>query len=133
MDPLFLELEDVLEAHEDQLRRYGGGPGVRDIGGLESALAQPRSGFGTDWFHADLEAMAAAYLFHVTQAHAFIDGNKRVGLWAALTFLSINGITVNARWQKLVETTLAVADGRATKEQIAEFFRTCPRLEAPPS
>lgn len=127
MEPIFLDREDILEAHEEHLHLYGGGPGIRDFGGLEAAVAQPSSGFGDSYFHVDLEAMAAAYLFHITQAHAFVDGNKRVGLWAALTFLRINGIRINARWQDLVKLTLDVATGKYSTEEVAGYFRSCPR------
>ena len=93
--PEFLDVEDVLELHRLQLQRFGGGDGVRDRGLLESAAAQPQSSFGGTYTHDGLFAMAAAYLFHIVQNHAFVDGNKRTGLLAALVFLDLNGISID--------------------------------------
>jgi len=64
-EPLFLDVEDVLELHATQLETYGGSPGLRDRGLLESAVAQPRTSFAGEFAHDGLFAMAAAYLFHV--------------------------------------------------------------------
>lgn len=119
----FLGVEDVLFLHADQIERYGGEHGVRDLGLLESAIAQPRAAFGGEVLHADVFDMAAAYLFHIIQNHPFLDGNKRAGAVAALVFLDLNGITIAAPEGSLYDLTLAVATGRASKLQIAEFLR----------
>ena len=123
MTPEFLTVEDVLEIHALQVERFGGSVGVRDQGLLESAVAQPQMTFGGEFVHADLFAMAAAYLFHLVQGHAFVDGNKRVGLLAALVFLDINGISIERESETLYELTLAVAEGRAGKEEVASVLR----------
>ena len=123
MDPKFLTLDDALEVHRDQIERYGGTLGVRDNGLLESALAAPQSGFGGHYLHADLFEMASAYLFHLVQNHPFLDGNKRVGAAAALTFLVMNGIETKIPNQALVQMVLSVAQGRTEKMAIADFFR----------
>ena len=91
IDPIFLSVDDVLSLHADQLARYGGLPGVRDAGGLEAAVEMPRATFGGEYLHADLFSMAAAYAFHIAESQAFVDGNKRAGLNAALVFLLMNG------------------------------------------
>lgn len=67
--------------------------------------------------------MAAAYLFHIVQNHPFVDGNKRVGLEAALTFLAINMVEIQASDEELVEMVLATAKGDFSKAEIATFFR----------
>ena len=95
MEPLFLSLDEVLEIHQQQIKRYGGSAGIRDAAGLESAIATPQATFDGAFLHATIPAMAAAYLFHLCQNHAFIDGNKRVGANAAITFLLMNG------WERL--------------------------------
>ena len=123
MDPKFLTLDDALEVHRDQIERYGGTLGVRDNGLLESALAAPQSGFGGHYLHADLFEMASAYLFHLVQNHPFLDGNKRVGAAAALTFLVMNGIETKIPNRALVQMVLSVAQGRMEKTAIADFFR----------
>jgi death on curing protein len=121
--PQFLTLDDVLESHAEQIARYGGGDGIRDVGLLESALAQPQATFGGKHLHGDIFEMAAAYLFHLVKNHPFIDGNKRVGLEAALLFLEINGHAVETTNEALVDLVLQTAQGQATKQQIAEFLR----------
>jgi death-on-curing protein len=67
--------------------------------------------------------MAAAYLYHIVQNHPFLDGNKRTGAAVAIIFLAINGIELEADEEGLVEITLAVAEGKAGKQEIADFFR----------
>lgn len=121
--PEFLTVEDLLFLHADQVRRYGGSPGVRDAGLLESAVAQAQASFGGQSLHEDLHAMAAAYLYHLVMNHPFIDGNKRAGLVAALAFLELNGIDLHAPPGSLYELTIGVASGTTTKSQVAEFFR----------
>ena len=67
--------------------------------------------------------MAAAYLFHIVRNHPFVDGNKRTGVTAALVFLEMNGIQIRASDQALVQTVLAVAEGKLQKGALAGFFR----------
>ncbi len=122
--PDFLQVEDVLLVHGDQLDLYGGEHGVRDLGLLESAVAQPRSAFGGEILHADLFEMAAAYLFHIVQNHPFLDGNKRTGLAAALIFLDLNGVEIDAPQGSLYKLTLSVACGRIGKSAIAAVLRS---------
>ncbi len=123
MYPIFLTLDDLLESHEEQIANYGGRPGIRDRGLLQSALAQPEVQFGGQFLHTDLFELAAAYLFHIAQNHPFIDGNKRVGLEAALLFLEINGIEMNATDEEYVDLVLRTAQAQTDKHTIAEFFR----------
>jgi death-on-curing protein len=115
----WLTLEEVLLMHDLALELDGGDAGILDLGRLESALAQPQAGFGDELFHPTLQTQAAAYLFHITQAHAFVDGNKRTGVLAALTFLQLNGITPTINEVELYELTLEVARGNLTKADIA--------------
>jgi death-on-curing protein len=122
LNPQFLTLDEVMDIHRDQIERYGGTLGVRDAALLESALAAPQSGFGEQHLHDDLFEMASAYLFHLVQNHPFLDGNKRVGTAAALTFLELNGVETKIPNQALVVTVLAVAQGKIEKSAIAAFF-----------
>ena len=121
-NPIFLSLGEVLEIHRDQVERYGGDPGIRDLGLLQSALAMPAAGFGGRYLHTDLFEMAA-YLFHITQNHPFIDGNKRTGAVASLVFLPLNGVELEADEEGLEKTVLGVAEGKVDKTAVAEFFR----------
>jgi len=119
----FLSLEQVLAIHADQVRRYGGGLGVRDLGLLKSALAMPQASFSGQYLHPTLHEMAAAYLFHLTQNHPFLDGNKRIGLAAAIAFLGLNDIWLESDPAELLEMVLSVARGEIGKPEIAVFLR----------
>ena len=123
MEPEFLTLSDVLEIHADQLERYGGDDGVRDMSLLESAIAMPMAGLGDQYFHSDIFEMAAAYLFHICRNHPFIDGNKRAGAVAAIVFLDLNGEELDCTEDELEELVLSVAKGETAKPEIANFLR----------
>ncbi|NJL31025.1 MAG: type II toxin-antitoxin system death-on-curing family toxin [Phycisphaerales bacterium] len=122
-NPVFLDLDMIDRLHRDLIATYGGLDGVRDQGLLESALAQPKAGFGGQYFHADLFEMAAAYLYHLVLNHPYLDGNKRIGAAAAIVFLAINDIDIENDEDGLVNVTLAVATGTMDKPAIAQFFR----------
>ena len=109
IDPVFLSLDEILEIHEQQIERYGGSAGLRDPAGLESAVATPQATFGGELLHTSIPAMAAAYLFHLCQNHAFIDGNKRVGANSAITFLLMNNWDTTFGEEELVDLVLSVA------------------------
>src|SRR4030042_1212330 len=94
MKPRFLTMSEVLTILQDQISRYGGKYGVRDITLLSSAIAMPESTFGGKYLHKDIYEQAAAYAFHICQNHPFLDGNKRTALASALVFLDINGIEI---------------------------------------
>jgi death on curing protein len=121
--PTFLTLDDLLDSHTEQIANYGGKQGVRDIGLLESAHAQPETQIGGQYLHADLFEMAAAYMYHIVQNHPFVDGNKRVGLEAALVFLEINDLSLNATDDELIDLTLRTAQSLVSKTELADFFR----------
>ena len=123
MQPDFLDIVEVLYIHADQIERYGGDAGIRDARLLESAVAMPQSTFGGEFLHRDVYEMGAAYLFHIVQNHPFVDGNKRTGAAAALVFLELNGVSIDAAEEDLVVLVLNVAQSRADKACIAEFLR----------
>ncbi len=118
-DIVFLDVDDIIELHASQLELFGGGAGLRDQGLLESAVAQPQASFGGHLAHDGLFAMAAAYLFHLVSNHPFVDGNKRIGLIAALVFLDLNGVSIAHPTEALYELTMGVAEGRIDKAAVA--------------
>jgi len=121
---VFLTLDDIIESHQNQIETYGGSHGIRDIGLLESAIAQPEASFGGQYLHADIFQMAAAYIYHLVMNHPFVDGNKRVGLEAALIFLEINNENLSASDEELVDLVLKTTAGQVGKREIADFFRS---------
>jgi len=122
-EPKFLTYDQVIEMHHLQIEEFGGMQGVRDEGLLISALAQPKSGFGDEYFHKDLYEMAAAYLFHLISNHPFYDGNKRIAALAAAVFLEVNGCIVIAEEDEFEKITLETAQGEKNKSDLAQFFK----------
>ena len=123
MKPIFLTLDQVLRVQKQQLARDGGMAGVRDWNLLESAVMQAQMTFDRVYLHDDLFLMAAAYLFHLVKNHPFLDANKRVGLVATLLFLELNGFAVADPDGTLYDTTMAVAEGKLGKAELAETLR----------
>jgi len=119
--PVFLTLDEVLALHADQIERYGGSLGIRDLGLLESAVATPAATFGGAFLHRTVHEMAAAHLFHMVKTHPFVDGNKRAGLMVMLAFLGLNGLRLDADPDELTDLVLGVADGRVSKAEATVF------------
>jgi death-on-curing protein len=117
----FLGLEEVMALQADQIERYGGKIGVRDLGLLESAVAAPEASFGGGYLHGTLPEMAAAYLYHIAQNHVFVDGNKRAAAASMFMFLYLNDLLLVCDEDGLVDLTLAVANGKMTKADVAVF------------
>jgi death-on-curing protein len=123
-EPEFLDIDEVIALHDRQLAAFGGSPGIRDRGLLESAVAQPLASFGGEFVHGDLFAMAAAYAFHIAENQPFVDGNKRTALDAALVFLHLNGFSVEDPFDGLYDAMIAIAERRLDKEGLADLLRT---------
>ena len=130
-EPTFLTTAQVVEIHDRLIELYGGSFGLRDAGALESAVATPMATFGGEYLHSTIPAMAAAYLFHITQNHAFLDGNKRCGAKASIVFLRLNGWELTCSEDQLFEATLAVASGVLGKRELTAFFEQHSRLTGP--
>jgi death-on-curing protein len=119
----YLAVGQVLALHEQQLRRYGGSTGLRDRGARESALARPAATFGGEDLYPDIPDKAAALMHSLALNHPFVDGNKRVAAFAAIIFVESNGHEFLATLDELVETTLAVAEGKMAVEALTIWFR----------
>lgn len=112
----------ILEAlHHQLIRDYGGSPGVRDAGLIESALARPRNRWHYE-VDVDLADFAAACGFGLVKNHGFVDG-KRIGATAIGVFLGLNGLELEAPEPELVSATLAVAKGEWTESDLAAWIR----------
>ncbi len=122
--PIFLTLQDVIEIHKHQIEIYGGSYGLRDVRLLDSALHAPPAGIGEVYFHPTLFHMGAAYAFHITANHPFIDGNKRTALASALVFLALNGIKVRDPKERLYSAMMKLTTGTMTKEEFSELLRS---------
>jgi death-on-curing protein len=118
----FLNVSDVLMILEDQIRRYGGLYGVRDLNLLNSALYMPQSSFEGKYLHKTVPSMAAAYTYHICQNHPFVDGNKRTALAVSLIFLDINGYFIDCSDEKLYNAIMNIADEKTSKQELIKFY-----------
>lgn len=112
----------VLKIHQRQIERFGGTDGVRDEGLLESALAQPQTTFGGELLHPTIAEQAAAYLFHLSMNHPFIDGNKRTAFAAMLTFLRLNNYSLNISQDEAYNLVIRVVERHISKEELARVL-----------
>jgi death-on-curing protein len=116
-------MSEVLLILQDQIRRYGGRYGVRDLSLLSSAMAMPMATYEGNLLHVNEFEQAAAYAFHICQNHAFVDGNKRTALAAALVFLDLNGIVIDDPDERLYALMIEVAKGKKVKSDISALLK----------
>ena len=117
----FITLAETMQLHAKSLALFGGSEGVREPGLVESALASAvnERGYG----NGDEFAVAAAYAFHLSQAQAFVDGNKRTAVAASMMFLRLNGHPFFVDDGTLYAALIAVAEKRMTKAGVADVLR----------
>ncbi len=131
--PQWVTLQDALAFHEISLQQYGGRQGIRDLGLIESALAQPQQGFDGRLAHQFPFGTAAAYAFHIAKNHPFIDGNKRTALACCVVFLRMNGYDLLSTGTAAADALLDMVEGRSDKDRFAQWLiencRERPRLE----
>jgi death-on-curing protein len=113
---------DVLTAHARLIAETGGSVGLRDEGLLESALAAAENRYRYE--DADLVICAATYAYHLSQAHAFVDGNKRVAAAITETFLESNGSQLTMNDEELVRPFLDIASGILNRDEIEQRAKT---------
>lgn len=118
---IFLRKDEVLAIHRRAIADFGGTEGLRDEGLLESALIATEN--RRHYEQADLVACAATYAFHLTQAHAFLDGNKRVAAAAMEVYLLANGATLDADDDELHELIMEIAAGRISRDEAEKRLR----------
>jgi death-on-curing protein len=119
----YLTLAEVVELHELVLEAAGGAAGVRDLGGLESALAQPKASFEGQDLHQTLVEKAAALCFSLVQNHPFVDGNKRTAHAAMETFLVLNGNEIEASVDEQERVMIEISAGRLQRAQLVEWLQ----------
>jgi death on curing protein len=120
-EPRFLELEEVLYLHDESLARFGGSVGIREPGLVESALGSAQNAY---WYgRGGLFEIAAAYAFHIAEAQAFVDGNKRTAAAAAIMFLRVNQVTFPQDDGSIYGAMIEIAKKRLDKAGLAEVFR----------
>ena len=115
--------EKVLLLHQLMAQATGGSIGIRDEGLLESALEAAFSGFGGVDFSPTKEEKGARLGYNLISNHAFVDGNKRIGMYVMLTFLEVNGIRMDCTNEDVVHAGLSVADGTMDYEGLLAWVR----------
>ena len=118
----YVTLAEVVELHRQLLQATGGAPGIRDLGVLESAVAQPRATFGGVDLYPTLVEKAAALCFSLVQNHPFVDANKRVAHAAMETFLVLNGAEIDAPVDDQERLMLDLAAGRIHRSQLIDWL-----------
>jgi death-on-curing protein len=119
----YLSLVEVLELHRLVVEQSGGAQGVREMSGLESAVAQPQMTFGGEDLYPTLADKAAALGFSLIMNHPFVDGNKRIGHAAMETFLVLNGHELSSGTDEQEQIILQVAAGTMKREAFTEWVR----------
>lgn len=114
--------EKVLLLHQLMAQATGGDVGVRDEGLLESAIETIYSTFDGKELYPTKEEKAAKLGHSLISNHAFVDGNKRIGMYIMISFLELNGIRIDATNDEVYQLGMAVADGSANKEAILEWI-----------
>ena len=126
---IFLTFKQAVGFNQKQIEILGGSFGMRDSSLLESALEMPKQGFGDEYLHDFPFEMAAAYLYHISKNHPFLDGNKRTALHVCLTFLKVNGYQCTLQSPELEDFTVEVATGVHSKAAIAKKLEeNCTKL-----
>lgn len=117
-----LQLAEIKELHKMAIEEFGGLDGIRDEGALESAFnaVLNRLNYEPD---LDLAAIAATYAYHLSQAHAFHDGNKRVAAMASETFLDMNGVGLDFTNDEIVDIYLQIASSSLSRDSLETLFR----------
>ncbi|MDR6658929.1 type II toxin-antitoxin system death-on-curing family toxin [Tardiphaga sp. 1201_B9_N1_1] len=120
-EPLWLDVDEVIDMHAEQLAMFGGPEGVRDHGLLESAVLRPIN----QWHYGetDMAALAAAYGYGLAKNHAFVDGNKRIAFHAMMVFLRMNDISFAPDPGEATEIILALAAGEVSEQSLTRWIR----------
>lgn len=118
----YLALAEVLNLHRRILEQSGGGAGIREFGGVVSAVAQPRMTFGNDELYPTIESKATALCFSLVMNHPFVDGNKRIGHAAMETFLVMNGLQLEADVDDAEQIILNLAAGELSREELLDWI-----------
>ena len=122
-DTSYLTLEQILVIHEDQIDRYGGSHGLRDLALLESAIFRPQSTFSGEDLYPTVFDKAAALLHSLIQNHPFIDGNKRTATVSLIVFLIKNGYELRVSNDTLVEIVLKISKKKITLENLSIWLK----------
>lgn len=112
----------IITIHSILIKRTGGMDGVRDENLLDSALKAPFQTFGGQELYPTVQKKAACLCYSLVNNHAFIDGNKRIGILAMMTFIEINGMEIECSNEELIQLGLGIAAGEISQEMILKWI-----------
>ncbi len=118
----YLTLGEVVTLHRAVVAATGGAEGIRELGGLESALAQPKATFDALDLYPTVVDKAAALAFGLAMNHPFVDGNKRIAHAAMAVFLDLNGFTIGASVDEQEQVMLDLAAGNMTRQALTAWL-----------
>ena len=118
-----LTLGEIIALHDGVIREWAGAQGIRDLGALESAAAQPRMTGGGSDLYPDLPSKAGALAYSLIRNHPFVDGNKRVGHAALETLLVLNGFELAVEVDEAEGVIVGVAAGQVSREDLVAWIR----------
>ena len=119
---ILLTVEEISALHDKLIERTGGSHGLRDQSLLESAVYSAMSGFGDNEAYPSVEEKAARLMFSLTNNHAFVDGNKRIGVFPMLMTLQLNNVKIKYTQTELISLGLSVADGKTKYTEILDWI-----------
>ena len=119
---ILLTVDEVVALHDKLIERTGGSHGLRDQSLLELAVYSAVSSFEDNEAYPTVEEKAARLMFSITNNHAFVDGNKRIGVFAMLMTLQLNKIKINYTQSELISLGLSVADGKTEYIDILDWI-----------
>lgn len=120
---ILLTVEEITALHDKLIDRTGGSHGLRDQSLLESAVYSATSGFADNEAYPSVEEKAARLMFSLTNNHAFVDGNKRIGVFTMLMTLQLNNVKIKYTQAELISLGLSVADGKTDYEKILSWIK----------
>jgi len=118
----YLSLSEVLALYQQVMEISGGEEGIRDLGALQSALAQPRMSYDGEELYPSLAEKAGALAYSLVKNHAFVDGNKRLAHAAMEVFLVLNGYEVGAKMEEQEAVMRAIASGEMEREELVRWI-----------
>ena len=118
---IFLRKQEIIDIHAQLIIMFGGSEGLHDEGALESALTAPEQ--RAHYEEADVVICAATYAYHLTPAHAFVDGNKRIAAAVPEIFVDVNGARLQATDEEIVQLFLNIATGAVSRAEVERIFQ----------
>lgn len=119
---ILLTVDEIVELHTKLIARTGGSHGLRDLGLLESAVYSAQSSFGDEELYPTIPEKAARLMYALVSNHAFVDGNKRIGVLVMLMILKLNGISLHYTQTELINLGLSAAAGNIKYEDILTWI-----------